>query len=186
MWRLARGGAAFETDAAGPIRTDRAGSRVPGRAKAPRTVAGWRLTTWLLLFGACLVAPALGFAGILIERHWVAQQREIEQRLEQVASDLAFDLDRFLENTIATLSVIAETSDFSPQQMPRLHEQAARWLGPLGLHLLFRDIGGQQLMNTRVPWGSRLPASQQPEIDPAVRSTLKPHVSDMITGTVAG
>lgn len=156
-----------------------------GRAK-PRAVGGWRLTTWLLLFGACLVAPALGFAGILIERHWAAQQREIEQRLEQVAADLAYDLDRFLENNIATLSVIAETSDFSAQQLPRLHEQASRWLGPLGLHLLFRDTGGQQLMNTRVPWGTRLPASQQPDIDPIVRETLKPHVSGMIAGTVAG
>lgn len=185
MRRLAREAAALDAATAPAIRTDRASDRGRGRAK-PRAVAGWRLTTWLLLFGACLIAPALGFAGILIERHWATQQREIEQRLEQVAADLVDDLDRFLDNSIATLSVIAETSDFSSQQLPRLHEQASRWLGPLGLHLLFRDVGGQQLMNTRVPWGTRLPASLQPDIDPVVRSTLKPHVSDVVAGAVAG
>lgn len=181
MGRFAREAAALDAAAAPAIRSDHARSRA-----TPHAVAGWRLTTWLLLFGGCLVAPALGFAGILVERHWVTQQREIEQRLEQVAADLADDLNRFLENSIATLSVIAETSDFSPQQMPRLHEQASRWLGPLGLHMLFRDVGGQQLMNTRVPWGTRLPASLQPDIDPVVRSTLKPHVSDVVAGAVAG
>ena len=185
MWRLARGAAAPDAATAPAVRSDCASGGARSRPK-PRAVAGWRLTTWLLLFGGCLVAPALGFAGILVERHWAAQQREIEQRLEQVAADLVDDLDRFLENTVATLSVIAETSDFSPQQLPRLHEQASRWLAPLGLHLLFRDVGGQQLMNTRVPWGTRLPASQQPDIDHVVRETLKPHVSGLIAGAVAG
>ena len=184
MGRFARREATFDAGSAPPIGI--ASARDTGPGKTTRTAPGWRLTTWLLLFGGCLVAPALGFAGILIERHWAGQQREIEQRLEQVAADLTDDVDRFLESSMATLSVIAETSDFSPQQLPRLHDQAARWLGPLGLHLVFRDAGGQQLMNTRVPWGSRLPASQQPDIDPIVRATLKPHVSDVIAGTVAG
>jgi two-component sensor histidine kinase len=41
-------------------------------------------------------------------------------------------------------------------------------------------------MNTRVPWGTALPRSEQPAIDAAVRSSLRPHVSDLLTGRIAG
>lgn len=181
MWRIVRKDTLLETDN-GTIEAVRENaSAVPGQ----RAAGGWRLRVWLLIFGGCLVVPALGFAGILIERHWVYQQRETEQRLAQVANDLAADVDRFLDNMIATLSVIAETSDFSPSGLPTLHEQARSWLSPLGLYLVYRNADGQQLLNTRLARGTTLPREQLPEIDDIVRATQRPHVSDVFRGAVA-
>lgn len=181
MWRIVRKDTLLETgrSAIEPVKEGASGA--PER----RTPGGWRLRVWLLIFGGCLVVPALGFAGVLIQRHWTHQQRETEQRLAQVATDLAADIDRLLDNQIATLSVIAETSDFSPRGLPVLHEQASRWLSPLGLYLVYRNVDGQQLLNTRLARGAPLPREQLSKIDEAVRATRRPYVSDVFRGAVA-
>jgi two-component system, sensor histidine kinase len=181
VWHIVRKGALLETD----TDTIVAVREPEPAATKPRPTGGRRLSVWLMIFGSCLIVPALGFTGVLIERHWAHQQRETEQRLAQVANDLARDLDRFLTNMIATLSVIAETSDFSPSGLPQLHEQASRWLSPLGLYLVYREADGQQLLNTRLLWGTKLPREQLPELDQAVRATGRPHVSNVFRGAVA-
>ena len=40
-------------------------------------------------------------------------------------------------------------------------------------------------MKTRVPWDTPLPRRPLPEIDDAVRTTLKPYYSDVMVGAVA-
>ena len=87
---------------------------------------------------------------------------------------------------LANLTVFAGSPQLATGDLQAFHERAVAALQPLGLQLLYRDLDGQQLMNTRRPWGTPLPRSEQPEIDAAVRATLKPHVSDVIMGTVAG
>jgi len=148
-------------------------------------VGGLRVATLLVLFGACLVVPSLLLTAYLLDRHWRDRQQEIERQLEQVASDLTADIDKNVGLLIATLGLMATSPQFDTGRYQELHEQATQSLKPLGLDLVFRDLGGQQLFNTRLPWGSALPRSAQPDIDPAVRGTLKPHISDLFTGAVA-
>ena len=150
-----------------------------------RPAGGLRLATLLLLFGASLVVPTLVATGLLLEREARTETEQLERRVEQVAGDLADDIDRQRELMAATLSVLAGSPPLATGGLQAFHDRAAATLHPLGLQLLYRGLDGQQLLNTRVPWGTPLPRRQLPEIDDAVRTTLKPHYSDMLVGAVA-
>jgi two-component sensor histidine kinase len=139
----------------------------------------------LVLFGACLVLPSLGFTAYLLDRHWRDRQQEIERRLEQVADDLAEDVDRNLGLLTATLVMLANSPQFDDGQYKELRERAVESLVPQGLHLVYRDTTGQQLFNTRVAWGAPLPREPLPELDARVRQTRKPDISDIFAGAVA-
>jgi two-component sensor histidine kinase len=159
-----------------PLRGGDADSPAPG---------GLRISLLLFLFGASIALPSLGLTGFLLERHWQAQETDIERRLEQIVSDLGHDIDRDITLLLANLTSLAASPDVVAGRLATVHANATASLKPLGIEVLYRDASGKQLMNTRVPWGSELPTSSQPEIDTTVRQTMKPHISDLITGTVA-
>ncbi|MBX3500206.1 MAG: PAS domain-containing protein [Alphaproteobacteria bacterium] len=180
MWRLSR-------DVAAEPKLNRAPLTAPAREQAPPAakVGGIRIASLLVLFGACLVLPALGGTAYLLERRWTDRQQEIEHRLEQVAGALAGEVDRSLNLLAATLTVLASSPQFDAEQYKELHEGAVRSLKPLGLDLLYRDAGGQMLFNTRVAWGTPLPRVDVPEIDAAIRNTLVPYISNVYVGAMA-
>ncbi len=182
MWRLSRDVAAEPPPLATPLTPPADQRPVTGSV---RRIGGLRVASLLVLFGACLVLPSLGFTAYLLDRHWRERQAEIERRLEQVAGDLARDVDRNLDVLTATLTLLASSPQFDNGQYQELRARAAESLEPQGLELLYRDTSGQQLFNTRVPWGSPLPRVELNEIDSAVRSTRKPYVSDVYVGAVA-
>lgn len=179
MWRLGRDG-----DRPAPPRDEESAALPVGNDAAARK--GFRISLLLFLFGACLLIPSLAFTAFLLERNWHRQEQETTRRLQQVAADLAHDIDRELELLLANLVTLAASPDAASANWEALHAKASQSLKPLGIELLYRDGAGQQLMNTRRPWGSQLPKEDLPEIDAAVRGSLKPHVSDVIVGAVAG
>jgi two-component sensor histidine kinase/PAS domain-containing protein len=157
-----------------------------GRQVRPTGRHGLSIALLLFLFGASLVVPALVFTAVLLDRSWQAQEADMHRRLEQVVGDLAHDVDRELTLLLANLTALAASPDVATGDWAAVHAKASASLKPLGIEVLFRDPDGQQVMNTRVPWGTPLPRSQQPGIDAAVRASLKPHVSDMVAGSIAG
>lgn len=104
------------------------------------------------------MVPALVATGFLLTRGARTQSEQLDPRIEQAAANLAHHIDR---------------------------ERAGSALHPLGLQLLYLDLDAEQLVNTRVPWGTPLPRRPLPEIDDAVRTTLKPYYSDVMVGAVA-
>jgi PAS domain S-box-containing protein len=178
VWRLGRGDQRVEPG--------RDGMTESGRQVRPTARHGLSIALLLFLFGASLVLPALVFTAVLLDRNWQAQEADMHRRLEQVVGDLAHDVDRELILLFANLTALAASPDVATGDWAAVHAKASATLKPLGIEVLFRDLDGQQVMNTRVPWGTPLPRSQQPAIDAAVRASLKPHVSDMVTGSIAG
>jgi two-component sensor histidine kinase/PAS domain-containing protein len=156
------------------------------RARRSPARRGFSIALLLFLFGASLVVPALAFTAVLLDRNWQAQEAEIRRRLEQLVGDLAHDVDRELTLLLAHLAALAASPDVAAGDWAAVHTKASASLKPLGIEVLFRDADGQQVMNTRVSWGTPLPRTEQPAIDSAVRASLKPHVSDMVAGRIAG
>jgi len=152
-----------------------------GPVSRPR---GWPLATLLFLFGATLIVPSIVANGLLLQRQATLQQQDIERRVEQVASDLVDGIDRDLAFMEAMVTVMAASPDLAAGRLAQFHVWATQILQPLGLHVLYRDLDGQQLLNTRVSFDTPLPRESLPEIDAAVRATLKPYVSDMLVGAV--
>ncbi|MFZ5779219.1 MAG: sensor histidine kinase [Pseudomonadota bacterium] len=179
MWRLGK-----IRDQPERPRNEEASGVLRGSGKPQ--VGGFRVALLLFLFGAGLLVPCLAFTAFMLERSWERQEQETEHRLQQVAADLAFDIDRELQLLIATLATLAASPDTVVGDWASLHAKASQSLKPLGIELLVRDRNGQQLMNTRRSWGSPLPREDLPEIDAAVRDSLQPYVSDVIVGAVAG
>jgi two-component sensor histidine kinase len=178
VWRLGGG-----EERAEPARATAESAARDGR---PAAKSGLSIALLLFLFGASLVVPALAFTVVLLDRSAQEQEADVRRRLEQVVGDLAGDVDRELTLLLAHLNALAASPDVANGDWAAVHAKAAASLKPLGIEVLFRDPTGQQVMNTRVPWGTPLPRSEQPAIDSAVRSSLRPHVSDLITGRVAG
>ena len=143
-------------------------SAVPEGREAGRAPGGWPLVALLFLFGASLVVPGVVASGLLLYRDSKTQTEQIERRLEQVADDLSEDIGRELGLMLASLTVLAGSPQLATGELQAFHERAVEALHPLGLQLLYRDLDGQQLMNTRRPWGAALPRSDQAEIDAAV------------------
>ncbi|MGE3651174.1 MAG: sensor histidine kinase [Reyranellaceae bacterium] len=181
MWRLSRDVAVEPR----PIRAPLTATAEDRTAPSAPKVGGLRVASLLVLFGVCLVVPALVFTAYLLDRHWRDRQAEIEKRLEQVAGDVARDVDRNLALLTATLTLLASSPQFDAGQYKELQERAAQSLRPQGLDLLYRDVTGQHLFNTRVPWGTPLPRVHLPEIDDPVRASLKPRISDVFVGAVS-
>ena len=178
MWRLGGG-----EERAEPVRETAVSA---GREGRPAARSGFSIALLLFLFGASLVVPALAFTAVLLDRSAQEQEADIRRRLEQVVGDLASDVDRELTLLLAHLGALAVSPDVTAGEWAAVHAKASIGLKPLGIEVLFRDPTGQQVMNTRVAWGTPLPRSEQPAIDAAVRSSLRPHVSDLVTGRIAG
>lgn len=152
-----------------------------GPASRPR---GWRLATLLFLFGATLIVPSIVANGLLLQRQADLQQQDIERRVEQVAADLGGDIDRDLALLEVMATVMAASPDLAAGRLGQFHVWATQILQPLGLYVLYRDLDGQQLLNTRVSFDTVLPRESLPEVDAALRATMKPYVSDMLVGAV--
>jgi two-component sensor histidine kinase len=178
VWRLGGGEGRVE-----PVRETAVSA---GREGRPAAKSGFSIALLLFLFGASLVVPALTFTAVLLDRNAQEQEADIRRRLEQVVGDLAGDVDRELTLLLAHLGALAASPDVAAGDWAAVHAKASASLKPLGIEVLFRDPTGQQVMNTRVPWGTALPRSEQPAIDAAVRSSLRPHISDLLTGRIAG
>ena len=53
------------------------------------------------------------------------------------------------------------------------------------MNIVLRDASGQQLVNTRRPWGTPLPKVQNLETDNHVFRTKRPYISDLYPGVLA-
>ena len=140
-----------------------------GPVSRPR---GWPLATLLFLFGATLIVPSIVANGLLLQRQATLQQQDIERRVEQVASDLVDGIDRDLAFMEAMVTVMAASPDLAAGRLAQFHVWATQILQPLGLHVLYRDLDGQQLLNTRVSFDTPLPRESLPEIDAAVADAI--------------
>lgn len=144
----------------------------------PRTI-GWHL----LVFAAALYLPVLGLTGLLAAVYVEHQHEEIRQR----SLYLARGLDSTLTQMVGTYAAVAHTLSVSQalqtNNLEEFHKQASAALKG-GAWLVVLDRTGQQLVNTRVPWGTTLPATPHPALQSVFEG--KSYISDLMHGTVAG
>src|SRR5215204_6052838 len=65
------------------------------------------------------------------------------------------------------------------------NEEKARAAAQQIIAAVDRELAGQQLVNTRVPWGTPLPKGADPDADKEVIDTRLPFVQDLFTGATA-
>jgi two-component sensor histidine kinase len=144
----------------------------------PDVIAPKRIRTFLILFALALTFPLVAFGIFAVNYMAALEEREIENRVLQVARALAENIDRELESAIVTLQTLATSRLLHQNDFAGFHAQASTALRREKAGILLIDHTMQQLLNTRASFGEPLPKTSDPE-------TAQPQVSDLFMGRIS-
>lgn len=146
----------------------------------------------LVAFGAALVLPGLVFAAILLWRYADSERSRYEEEALGTAQRIMAAVDRELVGIQSAAQALASSSSLLDGNFEAFQRQAAMTLQSWSSQrtdnyaVVVRDVTGQQVANTRVPWGSPLPKGANLPIDQQVIATKQPVIQDLFTGATAG
>lgn len=144
----------------------------------------WRPPVWLALLAVGLVAaaPAFAYSLLVIYETYEAQRARIDQAALQHTRTVALRLDREVSNRIELLRGLALSPALSMGDLAAFHDYAVSAAQTFHYGwIVLVDRNGDQLINTRWPFGNYLPGEPDVE-DLAVFSTHAPNVSGLFTG----
>lgn len=121
------------------------------------------VTAWIIALILALAAPSLAFVAVLLFQSDAISKRQLEARAEEGVAAISQTLDRELRSMITNLSVFASSGWIESEEYDRLHARAVQALRGSDTYLLAVDADMQQVLNTRVQWGTPL----NPTSDPA-------------------
>lgn len=151
----------------------------------PRVIAPKRIRTFLVLFALALTFPLVALGIFATNYMATLEEREIENRVLQVARALAENLDRELESAIVTLQTLATSPLLHQNDFAGFYAQASTALRREKAGILLIDHTMQQLLNTRAAFGDPLPKTSDPETAQRVLATKQPQVSDLFMGRIS-
>jgi PAS domain S-box-containing protein len=145
-----------------------------------------------MAFGAALVLPGLAFAAILLWRYASAERHHYEEEALGTAQRIMAAVDRELVGIQSAAQALATSSSLLEGDFQAFQRQSEMTLQSWARHkqsdyaIVVRDTTGQQVANTRVPWGSPLPKGANLPVDQQVIATKQPVIQDLFTGAAAG
>jgi PAS domain S-box-containing protein len=145
------------------------------------------LRAHLVIFGLAIVVPVLLYSGFLLHRYTQQERLASEGRALEIARALSADIDREISAMVTTLETLATARALATGDFEAFHARARQALQPRKWNVVLIDASNQQLLNTRVPWGTPLPVSSltDPDLPKLARQTGEPYVTDLFLGTVA-
>ena len=163
-----------------------------GPALAMDVLAGLRgsklgLRTHLVVFGLAIVVPVLLFSAFVLHRHAQSVSTANERRALEIARSLSIDVDREVTAIITTLEALATSRALFRGDYAEFYAQAKEALRSRRWNVVLIGAGNQQLVNTRVAWGTPLPTSASTGQDLLLlaRQTQQPYISNLFHGPVA-
>lgn len=149
------------------------------------TVKARSLLVYVAALAAAMTIPPLLLALTATVRWVEAERARLETVTHENAQRAMSQVDRFLVGKIAMLQALATSPAIDGQDFHRIDVQARELLDLQGLNIVMRDLHGQQMVNTRLPWGASLPRVTNIEADHDVVSHRRPVVADLYMGTAA-
>lgn len=142
-------------------------------------LGGGPIVLHLLLLGAAASLPAILFAGYLVFRFENAQRAATEAIAQASAVAISSSVDRAVEGMMTTLRVLASAKALQEDDMEVLHARTHAALRGSGTYFVLLDEGLFQRLNTRVPYGTNLPPSSNPDAAAEALRTGGMVVSDL-------
>lgn len=159
------------------------------RAKAEGLVAqrAWPIRVHLALFALALLAPVLFFSAVLTSHFIRTEHRTNERHLESIARSIAAGVDREIAGMISTLKALSNSPSLQNEDFAAFYAQAKLTLAPTNRNAILLDMSGRQLVNTRLAWGTPLPATAPngSAFPRAVAGSGQPHVSDLFVDPIS-
>ena len=150
-----------------------------------RTVKARPLLLYVLALAAVMTAPPLLLAGMATARFVSSEQGRLQTLMRETTDHAVAHTDQFLVGKIAMLQALATSPALDGQDFRQLDQQARELLNLQGMNIVLRDLAGQQLVNTRVPFGTPLPRVPNYDADFHVARTKAPYVTDLYLGVMA-
>lgn len=122
-----------------------------------------RLRTHYLLLAFSIVIPVAVFCGIALKLLQDAQHDSAIKRIEEAASMTAQVIDGDLSRAQSVLKVLAHSQALARGDLESFHKEAKNASAAPGGWIILYDLDGQQLINTRRPFGDSLPKRPDPE-----------------------
>lgn len=152
------------------------------RARPPHR---YSMRTGLLALVFACISPALVVASVAVYESYIVQKDRIFRDTVFLARNLTSILDRELTGVEAGVQMLASSPDLLGGDLASFHQRArdsVRFQIVDSYALTDRD--GRQIINTLVPYGSRLPLSGAPEALRRVFTTRAPVLTSLFTGGV--
>src|SRR5580658_10373687 len=136
----------------------------------------WTLVDIVL---ACILPGWIGIAVLILGMHKVLEYR-ISQGAVISAQTLVLAVDRELATVQGALEVLAVSSALTSNDLNQFHQEAAEVSKRFPLNtIVLSDKSGQQLINTRFPFGTKLPRMVNSEATDIVFSTGTPLITNL-------
>ena len=150
-----------------------------------KTSRSYRVRTWLFLLVTACVIPLMLFSAALLVRQISAETAATEAQVGDRVRLLRDDIDRELARMLAVGEVLALSESLSTDDLAGFYRYAVKIRDLLGTNVLIRDLSSQQLVNTRVPWGTALPRNPVFDVDRRAVETRRPQISNLLTGAIS-
>jgi signal transduction histidine kinase/CheY-like chemotaxis protein len=143
-----------------------------------------RLRSHYVLLAISIVLPVVVFCGIALTMLQDAQHDSAIKRIEESASQTAHVVDADIHRAQSVLRVLANSHALATGDMRAFHEEARQASATPGGWIILYDVAGQQLINTRRPFGDSLPMRPDPESVTRMLASGQGQVSNMRWGSV--
>ncbi|HVY56519.1 MAG TPA: sensor histidine kinase [Xanthobacteraceae bacterium] len=154
-------------------------------SKAARSVAPKPIALFLMLLVLITILPALGFSVVLLQRNNEAQQQVVSTLASATAASLSEAVDREVSGMLTSLRVLSSTSSLTTGDLPDFYTRAQRALAGTGGFLVVLDRNYNQLLNTRVPYGTALGKTADPDSAAVALEKRQPVISNVFFGKLA-
>jgi PAS domain S-box-containing protein len=145
------------------------------------------LTLLMLLVFACLL-PALIGAGVLFYREYQDGRAQLQKNTLQTARAIVQTVDAQMNEVRVVAQTLATSDSLARQDFAAFHRRARTLLhaSDIGQSLVIYDVHGQQLVNTRIPFGQPLPKRSNPVQVERVFATGKQVTSEVLLSPFTG
>jgi len=118
---------------------------------------------YLFALVLAILIPAMAVAVVLLNRSNDAQQAVLRALTNTTVQAMGHSVDREIAGMATTLRVLSTTQALQDGDLRLFHQRALQALAGTGSYLIAVDEGMQQLLNTRVEYGTPLEATSDPE-----------------------
>jgi two-component sensor histidine kinase len=144
-----------------------------------------RFSVYLAALLLIAIVPSFIFSIVILKRSADAQEQVVASLLRASTGSATRIVEREIEGMLTTLRVLSMTEQNDIDNLPTLYQRAAAALKGTDSNLLVIDRSYNQLLNTRVPFGTVLKKSSDPKSIDAAFSSDKPLISDVFFGNTA-
>lgn len=152
----------------------------------------WRLFprapigAYLVAIALAIALPIIAFVVLLLVQLEDSEQESLRRDTVQDAMAIARGVDRQLQDMSTTLRLLAASPELEKSDLATFHDRTQMALGSDSLFVILVDSNGQQLLNTRRPFGEPLKVmANVPSLKQAL-DARRTEVSDAFLGGTSG